>query len=68
MTMTKTEFHIQTVGGSFIESPSHWPVLYWGGGVDAGIKWLEKIANDFTFEGKCTEQKLDLNFHGKYAY
>jgi hypothetical protein len=66
--MTKKEFLIETVGGSFFEGYKSREVLNWGSGVEHGIKRLEKIANDFTFEGRCTEQKLDLNFHGKYAY
>jgi len=55
--MTANEYKIQTVGGVWNETP-HWPVLYWGAGVDAGIKWLELIAEDWTFTFKTTEQKF----------
>jgi len=50
-------YKIQTVGGVWNESP-YWPVLYWGSGVDAGIKWLELIAEDWTFTFKTVEQKF----------
>ena len=66
--MTIIDYRIATIGGSFFEGAQHHPVRYWGSGVDSGIKWLEKIADDFTFTGRCTEQKVDLDFYGKYAF
>jgi len=57
--MTANEYKIQTVGGVWNESP-YWAVLYWGAGVDAGIKRLELIAEDWTFTFKTTEQKFSV--------
>ena len=65
--MRANEYKIQTVGGTWNESP-HWPVLYWGGGVDAGVEGLELIAEDWTFTFKTTEQKFSaLNLNLPYG-
>jgi hypothetical protein len=55
--MTENEYKIHTVGGVWDAQP-HWTVLSWGAGVNAGIKWLELIADDWTFTFKTTKQKF----------
>jgi hypothetical protein len=58
---------IQTIGGVWNEQP-HWPVLYWGTGVAEGVKWLELIADDWTYTFKTTGQKFSaLNLNLPYG-
>ena len=52
----RNHYLIQTVGRVWNEQP-HWAVLHWGGGVNAGIKWLELIAEDWTFTFRTDEQR-----------
>ena len=68
--MTEIDYRLATIGGSFreeIDGKSQ-SVRYWGSGVFNGLKRLELIADDYTFTGRCTDQKVDLNFYGKYAF
>lgn len=37
----------------------HWPLMYWGGGVRAGIKWLALIQEDHAFTFKTVEQRFN---------
>jgi hypothetical protein len=65
--MTANEYKIQTVGGVWNEL-AYWPALSWGAGVDEGIKWLELIAEDWTFTFKTVNQKFTaLTFHLPYG-
>lgn len=65
--MTPNECKVVNVGGVWNTNP-HWPTLYWGSGVDAGVKRLELIAEDWTFTFKTVEQKFSsLNFNKPYG-
>jgi hypothetical protein len=65
--MTANEYKLHTIGGVWNEKP-YWPALSWGAGVDEGIKWLELIADDWTFTFKTTEQKFSAqNLHLPYG-
>jgi hypothetical protein len=67
--MIDIEYRLATIGGNYreyIDGVSQ-SVRYYGN-VDAGLKRLELIAEDFSFNGRCTDQKIDLNFYGKYAF
>jgi hypothetical protein len=65
--MTFEEQKLLNVGGVWNTNP-HWPTLYWGGGIDAGVKRLEFIAEDWTFTFKTVEQKFSgLNLHKRYG-
>jgi len=57
---------IQNIGGVWNDSP-HWPVLYWGAGIAEGVKWLELIADDWTYTFKTTKQNFKLNFNLPYG-
>lgn len=66
-TMTQQELKVSSVGGVWNTHP-HWPALHWGSGVDAGVKRLELIAEDWTFTFKTVEQKFSaLNLHKRYG-
>jgi hypothetical protein len=66
-TMTQQELKVSNVGGVWNTHP-HWSALYWGSGVDAGVKRLELIAEDWTFTFKTVEQKFSaLNLHKRYG-
>jgi hypothetical protein len=65
--MTQQEIKVSNVGGVWNTNP-HWSALYWGSGVDAGVKRLELIAEDWTFTFKTVEQKFSaLNLHKRYG-
>ena len=65
--MTQQEFKISNVGGVWNTNPD-WSALSWGSGVDAGVKRLELIAEDWTFTFKTVEQKFSaLNLHKRYG-
>ena len=65
--MTQQELKVSNVGGVWNTHP-HWPTLYWGSGVDAGVKRLELIAEDWAFTFKTVEQKFStLNLHKRYG-
>ena len=65
--MTPNERKVISVGGVWNTHP-HWPALSWGSGVDAGVKRLELIAEDWTFTFKTVEQKFSaLNLHRRYG-
>ena len=65
--MTQQELKIANVGGVWNTNPD-WSALYWGSGVDAGVKRLELIAEDWTFTFKTVEQKFSaLNLHKRYG-
>ena len=65
--MTQQELKIANVGGVWNTNP-HWSALSWGSGVDAGVKRLELIAEDWTFTFKTVEQKFSaLNLHKRYG-
>jgi len=67
LAMTQQEIKVSNVGGVWNTNP-HWPALYWGSGVDAGVKRLELIAEDWTFTFKTVEQKFStLNLHKRYG-
>jgi hypothetical protein len=42
-----------------------WPCLYWGAGVEAGLKWLALIQEDHTFTFKTVEQRLQRDSQGR---
>ena len=65
--MTPQELKVSNVGGAWNTHP-FWAALYWGSGVDAGVKRLELIAEDWTFTFKTVEQKFSaLNLHKRYG-
>jgi hypothetical protein len=65
--MRVDERKITNVGGVWNTNP-HWSALHWGSGVDAGVKRLELIAEDWTFTFKTVEQKFSaLNLHKRYG-
>ena len=65
--MTQQEFKVVNVGGVWNTNPD-WSALCWGSGVDAGVKRLELIAEDWTFTFKTVEQKFSaLNLHKRYG-
>ena len=65
--MRPDELKIVNVGGVWNTHPD-WSALCWGGGVDAGVKRLELIAEDWTFTFKTVEQKFSaLNLHKRYG-
>lgn len=65
--MTQQEIKVSNVGGVWNTNP-HWSALYWGSGVDAGVKRLELIAEDWAFTFKTVEQKFSaLNLHKRYG-
>lgn len=65
--MRLDELKIAHVGGVWNTHP-HWSALHWGSGVDAGVKRLELIAEDWTFTFKTVEQKFSaVNLHKRYG-
>ena len=65
--MTQQEIKVSNVGGGWNTHP-HWSALHWGSGVDAGVKRLELIAEDWAFIFKTVEQKFSaLNLHKRYG-
>ena len=46
--MRLEEYKIANVGGVWNTRPD-WTSLYWGAGIDAAVKRLELIAEDYTF-------------------
>ena len=65
--MRLDERKIANVGGVWNTNPD-WSALHWGSGVDAGVKRLELIAEDWTFTFKTVEQKFSaLNLHKRYG-
>jgi hypothetical protein len=65
--MTQQEIKVSNVGGVWNTNP-HWSALHWGSGVDAGVKRLELIAEDWAFTFKTVEQKFSaLNLHKRYG-
>ena len=54
------EIKITNVGGVWNTHP-HWPSLAWGTGIDAAIKRLELIAEDYTFTFRTVEQRWAYN-------
>jgi len=65
--MTQQEIKVSNVGGVWNTNP-HWSALHWGSGVDAGVKRLELIAEDWAFIFKTVEQKFSaLNLHKRYG-
>jgi hypothetical protein len=65
--MTQQELKVANVGGVWNTNPD-WSALHWGSGVDAGVKRLELIAEDWTFTFKTVEQKFSaLNLHKRYG-
>jgi hypothetical protein len=55
--MRPDERKVVNVGGVWNTHP-FWAALSWGSGVDAGVKRLELIAEDWTFTFKTVEQKF----------
>ena len=55
--MRLDERKIANVGWVWNTNPD-WSALYWGSGVDAGVKRLELIAEDWTFTFTTVEQKF----------
>ena len=65
--MTQQELKVANVGGVWNTNPD-WSALSWGSGVDAGVKRLELIAEDWTFTFKTVEQKFSaVNLHKRYG-
>ena len=65
--MTQQELKVANVGGVW-NTNTDWSALHWGSGVDAGVKRLELIAEDWTFTFKTVEQKFSaLNLHKRYG-
>ena len=65
--MRLDERKVVNVGGVWNTNPD-WSALSWGSGVDAGVKRLELIAEDWTFTFKTVEQKFSaLNLHKRYG-
>jgi len=54
------EIKITNVGGVWNTHP-HWPSLAWGTGIDAAVKRLELIAEDYTFTFRTVEQRWEYN-------
>ena len=54
------EIKISSVGGVWNTHP-HWPSLAWGTGIDAAVKRLELIAEDYTFTFNTVEQRWAYN-------
>ena len=64
--MRPDEVKVANVGGVWNTHP-WWPALTWGRGVDAGVKYLELVAEDYTFTFKTVEQKFPLNLNKPYG-
>jgi hypothetical protein len=65
--MRPDELKIVNVGGVWNTHPN-WSPLGWGAGLDAGVRRLELIAEDWTFTFKTTEQKFSAaNLHKPYG-
>jgi hypothetical protein len=74
--MTKNELMVSNVGGVWNINPN-WPsIIDTGYGIDHAIKYLELIADDFTFTFRTSQQKwpnscIDLdgtiNLHKPYG-
>ena len=54
--MRTDERKVVNVGGIWNTHP-FWAALSWGSGVDAGVKRLELIAEDWTFTFRTVEQR-----------
>ena len=65
--MRPDERKVVNVGGVWNTHP-FWAALSWGSGVDAGVKRLELISEDWTFTFKTVEQKFSaMNLHKRYG-
>jgi len=65
--MRLDEYKIANIGGVWNTHPD-WAALGWGAGIDAAVKRLELIAQDYTFTFKTVEQKFSaLNLHKPYG-
>ena len=58
--MRLEEYKIANVGGVWNTRPD-WTSLYWGAGIDAAVKRLELIAQDYTFTFRTVEQRWEYN-------
>jgi len=54
--MRPDEYKIANVGGVWNTHPD-WAALGWGAGIDAAVKRLELIAEDWTFTFRTVEQR-----------
>jgi hypothetical protein len=64
--MRPDEVKVANVGGVWNTNP-WWPALTWGRGVDAGVKYLELVAEDYTFTFKTVEQIFPFNLNKPYG-
>jgi hypothetical protein len=59
--MTKNELMVLNVGGVWNTNP-HWPsIMYMAHEIDNAVRYLELVADDFTFTFRTSSQKWPNN-------